>query len=163
MKNGLIAYFVGNPAAARLLMIFLILGGVITGLQLRFQNAPDLDLRTVAVTLASPGSSPREVEEDINRRIEESVVGLAGVARVVGTASEGFARIEVELESFANADAVLADIKNAVDSIENFPPASAEAPRVEIKKLSTEVLTLSRLVVDTVREQTPSDGRGHSR
>ena len=143
MKNGLIAYFVGNPVAARLLMIFLILGGVIAGLQLRFQNAPDLDLRTVTITLASPGSSPREVEEDISRRIEESVVGLAGVARVVGIASEGFARIEVELESFANADAVLADIKNAVDSIENFPPASAEAPRVEIKKLSTEVLTLS--------------------
>ena len=32
MKNGLIAYFIGNPVAAKLLMLFLILGGVLAGL-----------------------------------------------------------------------------------------------------------------------------------
>ena len=143
MKNGPIAYFVGNPVAAKLLMIFLILGGVIAGLQLPVRQIPELDLRTIVVTLASPGSSPKEIEEDINRRIEESVVGLAGVARVVGVASEGLARIDVELETFADADAVLADVKNAVDGIENFPPPSAEPPRVELKKLSAEAVTIS--------------------
>ena len=38
---------------------------------------PAMDLRTVTVTVPSPGSSPREVEQDIVRRVEESVVGLA--------------------------------------------------------------------------------------
>ena len=143
MKNGLIEYFVGNPVAARLLMIFLILGGLIAGLNTQVRQIPDLDYRTIVVTLPSPGSSPREIEEDINRRIEESVLGLEGVDRVVSVASEGLARVEVEIETFADADAVLADVKNAVDSIENFPPPSARPPRIEHKRLSVEVLTLS--------------------
>ena len=143
MKNGLIAYFVGNPVAAKLLMIFLILGGVLAGLNIHVRQVPDLDFRTIVVTLASPGSSPREIEEDINRRIEESVVGLEGVDRVVSVASEGLAKIEVEIETFADADAVLASVKNAVDSIENFPPPSAQPPKIALKKLSVEVLTVS--------------------
>ena len=143
MKNGLIEYFVGNPVAARLLMVFLILGGIIAGLNIHVRQIPDLDFRTIVVTLASPGSSPREIEEDINRRIEESVLGLEGVDRVVSVASEGLARVEVEIETFADADAVLADVKNAVDSIENFPPPSARPPRIEHKRLSVEVLTLA--------------------
>ena len=143
MKNGLIEYFVGNPVAARLLMVFLILGGIIAGLNIHVRQIPDLDFRTIVVTLASSGSSPREIEEDINRRIEESVLGLEGVDRVVSVASEGLARVEVEIETFADADAVLADVKNAVDSIENFPPPSARPPRIEHKRLSVEVLTLA--------------------
>ncbi|MDE0060459.1 MAG: efflux RND transporter permease subunit, partial [Defluviicoccus sp.] len=143
MKNGLIAYFVGNPVAAKLLMLFLILGGVLAGLNIHVRQVPDLDFRTIVVTLVSPGSSPREIEEDINRRIEESVVGLEGVDRVVSVASEGLARIELELETFADADAVLADVKNTIDSIEGFPPLSAKPPKIGLKRLTIEVLTIS--------------------
>jgi len=143
VKNGPIAYFVGNPVAAKFLLILLIVGGVFSGIQLTVQHIPEIDLRTVSVTVRVPGASPKEVEEDINRRIEESVVGLPGVARVVGTASQGFARLDVELETFADDGAVLADVRSAVESIENFPPPNAERPRVELKKLAIEVMTLA--------------------
>ena len=160
LKNGLIAYFAGNPVAGNLLMLFLIAGGVIAGLQLPVQHSPELDLRTVMVTVAAPGSSPREVEEDINRRIEESVVGLAGVARVVAVASEGLGRIEIELATFADADVVLDDVKTAVDAIENFPPAIAEQPEVELKRAALEVMTLAVTspVVSDDRLRTAAEG-----
>ena len=87
--GALIAYFAGNPVAANLLMLFLIVGGLIAGANLAVQHAPEIDLRTVTVTVESHGASPREVEDDINRRIEESVVGLEGVSRVVATAVRG--------------------------------------------------------------------------
>lgn len=143
MKHGPIAYFAGNPVAAAMLMIFLILGGVIAGLQLRVQQIPNVDLRTIVVTSAVPGASPKEVEEDINRRIEESVVGLAGVARVVSVASQGFAKTEIEIETFADPATVLDSVRGAVDGIENFPPPNAEPPRIEVKKLSAEVMAIS--------------------
>ena len=143
MNKGPIAYFVGKPVAAKLLMIFLLLGGILAGTQLAVRPLPEIDQRTVVVTVESPNSSPREVEEDINRRVEESLISLDGVARVVSEATEGHALIEVELETFADANEILADVKTAVDSIENFPPANAELPRVEIKRLNFEVLTLA--------------------
>ncbi|MDE0114820.1 MAG: efflux RND transporter permease subunit, partial [Albidovulum sp.] len=143
MKNGPIEYFAKNSVAAKLLMVSLILGGLIAGMQLPIRPLPKIDLRSIVITVDSPGSSPREIAEDINRRIEESLIGLDGVARVVSEASENLSLIEVELETFADANAVLADVSNAVDSIDNFPPASAEHPRVEIKKMNYEVVTLA--------------------
>ncbi len=143
MKNGLIAYFAGNPVAANLLMLFFIVGGLIAGSNLPVQNFPEIDLRSVTVSVRSPGSSPREVREDIVRRIEENVIGLPGVERVVATAYEGLAQVTVELATFADAAAVLDDVKNAVDRIENFPPLSAEQPEIEYNRVEIEVLTLS--------------------
>ena len=143
MKSGMIAYFAGNPVAANLLMVLLIVGGVMSGLQLIVQYYPDIEARQAAVTVQYPGASPKEVEEDINRRIEESVVGLPGVERVVATASQGIGKVTVEVATFADADAVFNDIQSAVDSIENFPPVKAEQPEVVLLKLSHEVMTLA--------------------
>ena len=143
MNRGPIAYFVGNSVAAKFLLVLLLVGGVVAGLQLNVQHLPEIDLRTVSVTVRVPGASPGEVEEDINRRIEESIVGLPGVARVVGKASQGLAQLEVELETFADNGTVLADVRSAVESIENFPPLNAEQPRIELKKLAIEVMTVA--------------------
>ena len=141
--TGLIAYFAGNPVAAKLLMLFLFVGGVIAAFNLPVQNFPDIDGRTIQVTVRSLGASPREVEEDINRPVEEAVVGLPGVERVVSTAIQGRGRIEVELAEFADSDAVLRDVQSAVDAIENFPPLGAERPEVAHLKGFIDVMTLA--------------------
>ena len=143
MAAGLIAYFAGNRVAANLLMALLIVGGVLTGLQLAVQYYPDIDPRLVTVKVDYPGASPREVEEDINRRIEESVVGLSGVERVIASARQNHGRVTVEFAPFADADSVFNDIQSAVDSIENFPPANAEKPEVTLAQFSPEVMTLA--------------------
>ena len=91
----------------------------------------------------TPRSSPQEVSEDINRRIEQGVIGIPGAERVVSTASEGLGEIKVELSTFANPAVVLEDVRGAVDSIENFPPGAAEQPEVKLKQTGYEVLTLA--------------------
>ena len=142
-NKGLIAYFAGNPVAANLLMLVGIVGGVVSGLQLAVQNYPDIDLRSVRVTVRAPGFSAQEVEQDINRRVEESVIGLAGVERVVATASENLGRVDVEVATFADSGTVLRDVQSAVDGIENFPPLNAERPEVKLHRLDIEVMTLA--------------------
>lgn len=142
-KKGLIAYFAGNPVAANLLMLVGIVGGLASGLQLAVQNYPDIDLRSIRVTVRAPGSSAQEVEQDINRRVEQSVIGLPGVERVVATATEDIGRIDVEVATFADSGTVLRDVQNAVDSIENFPPINAERPEVKLHRLDIEVMTLA--------------------
>ncbi len=163
-QRGLIAYFASNPVAANLLMLVFIVTGIASGCRLAVQNFPEIDLRTVNVTVLSPGSSPQEVEQDINRRIEESVIGLAGVERVVATATEGLGRINIEIATFADADSVLNDVRNAVDAIESFPPLNAERPEIRLAQLSIEAMTLAvsssavgenelRLAAEDVRDE----------
>ena len=58
-RAGFIAYFAANPVAANVLMLFLIVGGLAAGSRLVVQHYPDLDLRTVRVTVEAPGASPQ--------------------------------------------------------------------------------------------------------
>ena len=143
MHKGPIAYFAGNPIAANLLLAFLIVGGLIAGASLPIQSYPEIDLRAVMVSVRAPGTSPREVEEDIVRRIENSVIGLPGVARVVATANEGLAQVRAEIATFANPGDVLDSVQGAVNEIENFPPVTAEQPEVAFDRVEIEVLTLA--------------------
>ncbi len=143
LGSGPIAYFAGNPVAAYLLMIFLIVGGVLSGLQLTVQYYPDFEARRAFVSVLYPGASTKEIEEDVNRRIEEAVFGLPGVERVVSTASQGIGNVTVEMATFADSDAVVNDMQSAIDGIENFPPARAEQPDVQLLKVTHEVMTLA--------------------
>ncbi|MDE0520737.1 MAG: efflux RND transporter permease subunit [Boseongicola sp.] len=143
LGSGPIAYFAGNPVAAYLLMILLIVGGVLSGLQLNVQYYPDFEARRAFVSVLYPGASTKEIEEDVNRRIEEAVFGLPGVERVVSTASQGIGNVTVEMATFADSDTVVKDIQSAVDGIENFPPARAEQPDVQLLKVTYEVMTLA--------------------
>ncbi len=143
MSKGLIAYFAQNRIAANLLMVFLIIGGLIAAFQLPVQNLPKLNLRTIIVTIPSPGSTPKEIEEDINRRVEESVIGLSGVERVLSEAKHGFGKVSIEIETFADPDEVLNDVTNSIDAIDRFPPPSAERPDIKLAKFSVEALTLA--------------------
>ena len=143
LKSGPIAYFAGNPVAAYVLVIFLIVGGVLSGLQLTVQYYPDFEARRAFVSVLYPGASPREIEDDVTRRIEEAVVGLPGVERVVSTASQGIGKVTVEMATFADSDAVVNDMQSAIDGIENFPPVRAEQPDVHLLKVTHEVMTLA--------------------
>ena len=143
VPRGPIAWFAANPVAANLLMVFLIVAGVIAGSQLAVQNYPEIDARRIAIEIPSPGASPGEVQEDVVRRVEEAIVGLPGVSRVVSTAKDGIGLIDVELETFADDEAVLNDVENAIDTIENFPPPNAERPKVSLLKWWSDVVTVA--------------------
>ncbi len=143
MNKGLIAYFAQNRTAAKLLTLFVLVSGTIAAVQLPVQLYPQIDLRRITVIVPFPGATPKEVEQDINRRVEESIIGLSGVERVVTNATANTGVITIRLTPFADEDAVLSSVENAVDSIDRFPPPKAERPTIQIEKLKLEVLTLS--------------------
>ena len=143
LRSGPIAYFAGNPFAANLLMLLLIVGGVLSGLQLIVQYYPEFEARRATISVPYPGASPQEIEEDVNRRIEEAVIGLPGVERVVSSASQGIGKVTAEMATFASADAVLNDLQSAIDGIENFPPVRAQRPDIQLLKVTHEVMTLA--------------------
>lgn len=142
-RGGPVAFFARNPVAGNLLMVLLLLGGLYTAERLEIWNVPQVDARQITVTVPYPGSSAAEVEEDINRRVEENLVPLPGVDRVTSHAREGLGSILVDLEIFANPSQVLDDVRTAVERIELFPPAAAEQPVVELAEAPRNVVTVA--------------------
>jgi multidrug efflux pump subunit AcrB len=119
--RSIIKYFIEHPTVVNL-CLFLIAGlGVVQLLNTRTTNFPAQRVRFIDVTVPYPGATPREVEEGITLKIEENLEGVDGIDRVTSSSASSMARISAELTEDAETNVVLAEIKNAVDRINNFP------------------------------------------
>ncbi len=140
--RGLIAYFAKNPVAGNLLMVILLIGGLLSVVDLTAQVFPTIDPGTVSITVAYPGATPTEVEEGITRRVEEAVFGIDGVERVTSRASENLGSVTLELKDFVDAGKVRDDAEAAVQQLVDFPPEDAEQPKVVRAETLSDVLTI---------------------
>ena len=139
----LIAYFCRNPVAPSVLLALVFVGGIVALNMTTLETFPEFDPRIVRVEVAYPGANPAEVEEDIVKRIEESLVGTVGVSRTVSVSRAGLAVVEAEMEPFADDIDTLNLVRTAVERIEDFPPRNAEQPEVTQVEVNRNVLTIS--------------------
>lgn len=125
--GGSIRWFVNNPIAANLVMVFLIVGGAMAIPALDKQFFPDFELNMVQVSMPYRGAGPREVEEQICVRIEEAVHDLRGVKEVRSSSRQGIGTVTIEAEADYDMQRLTAEIKTRVDAITTFP-VDAERP-----------------------------------
>lgn len=119
--NALIAWWAKNPIAANLLMISIVIAGVMAFSRIEREVFPSADFNGATVSVAWPGASPQEIEEQIILRIEEAISGIDGIKHVESTAQENSAQINVEGLDDGDATKLLNDIKNRVDGISTLP------------------------------------------
>ena len=141
--KGVIAYFARNPVAANVLLFLLFVGGLIASDLITLETFPEYDPRIIRVEVPYPAATPAEVEEDIVKRIEESLVGTIGVARTISSSREELAVVDVEMEPFADDIDTLNFVRTAIDRIEDFPPYNADEPEVSKLEVSRNVLTVA--------------------
>jgi multidrug efflux pump subunit AcrB len=130
-----------NRVTPNLLMIFLLVGGILSSLTIKKEVFPEYELDQVTVRVAYPGASPEEVERGIILVVEEAVRGLEGVKELTATAAEGQGTVVIELLSDADQQKVYQEIKQEVDRIRTFPD-DAEEPEVSLRTHRHEVLNI---------------------
>jgi multidrug efflux pump subunit AcrB len=140
--RGMVAWFAKNHVAANLLMLFLLIAGVVTGLTMKLEVFPETSLDRISITMEYRGASPAEVEEAIVRRIEENVAGLAGIKRIDSEAREGFGSVTIEVIKDWDLKELLDEVKAEVDRITTFPE-EAEEPIVQEMTRRTQVINVA--------------------
>ena len=153
-RSGPIAWMTHHTVAANLVMFIFILGGLVIMTNVKQEVFPEFKVDQIRVSVPYPGASPEEVEQGIILSIEDVVRGLDGVKHVTATASEGRAKVEIELLDGANADNVLQDVVNEIDGIQSFPEL-AEEPIISLAEVRNQVVTV--LVYGDQEEQTLRD------
>ena len=128
-----VAWFAGNHVAANLLMIFLLVAGIITGLTMKIEVFPEMELDIISISTVYSGASPSEVEGAILRRIEEKVAGLAGIERIDSVARESVGQITIEVMKDWDVKKLLDEVKSEVDRITTLPD---EAEKPEVRALT---------------------------
>ena len=149
--KGAVAWFAENHVAANLLMLFILLAGVVTGLTTKLEIFPETSLDTISITMEYPGASPAEVEEAIIRRIEEKVAGLAGIKRIDSVAREGFGTVTIEVMTDWDLQELLDEVKAEVDRITTFPN---EAEEPTVREITRRVQVLNVAVYGDAPEYT---------
>ena len=117
----LITYFIKYPVAVNLLLLLILIFGISGLTRLKSSFLPLSDSFIILVNVTYPGASPEEIEEGIVLKIEDNLRGLPGIDRVTSVSSENSALITIETFLDYDIDAVLAEVKNAVDRVPSFP------------------------------------------
>ncbi|UXX79692.1 efflux RND transporter permease subunit [Reichenbachiella carrageenanivorans] len=117
----IIDHFIKYSVAGWVLVIAFTFLGTVGFLNLKSSFFPLVESRIISVNVTYPGASPQEMEEGIVLKIEDNIRGLVGIDRFTSTSSENSASISIEVLKGYDIDAVLADVKNAVDRIPSFP------------------------------------------
>ena len=125
----IVSLFVKFPFYANLIIVFLLVAGSISLMNMRKAFFPELTSRNINISVYYPGASPVEMEEGVASRIEEAVRGIVGIKEITSASSENSASISIETTGEYDIDEVLIEVKNAVDGISSLPSA-AERPIV---------------------------------
>lgn len=104
-----------------MVIIAFVLFGVFGVFQLKSSFFPLQDPEIININVTYPGAAPQEIEEGIVLKIEDNLKGLIGIDRVTSVSRENGGSITVEIETGRDIDAMLAEVKNAVDRVPNYP------------------------------------------
>ena len=121
--GGIIAWFVRNPVAANLLMVFLLIIGahaLITG-KLTYEVFPEFTSTSVTISTSYSGATPKQVEQGITLAIEQAIYEVEGIDSINSTSAEGVSRVVVTALEGYNLDRLQRDLEAAVTRISTFP------------------------------------------
>ncbi len=118
----MIAWFAKNDVAANILLVLIMLAGAYVMLnKVPVDLFPEIEVRSVSVSVTLPSASPQEVEEGITIKIEEAVQDIEGIRQINSQSSEGRASVTLSVEEGYDVRELLEEVKIRVDAISNFP------------------------------------------
>ncbi|WCL47805.1 efflux RND transporter permease subunit [Leptospira sp. GIMC2001] len=139
----LFKYFVDRPLFVRIMLVGIVLISIQSITKMQRDSFPQVDLGTMIITTKYLGASPKDVEENVTRLIEDELKGVAGIKTFNSTSQENVSSIVVEIDiDFPNQDEVKDEIRRAVERVTDLPSEVKERPQVRDLK-ATEFPVLS--------------------
>ncbi|MCM8789987.1 MAG: efflux RND transporter permease subunit [Candidatus Omnitrophica bacterium] len=104
-----------RPKGTFVLTLMVIVLGVFFVRTLSVDLLPDITYPLIRIIIDWKGASPEEIEENILKRVETSVATTEDAIKVISSAIEGNASIEVYFEYGKDMDVALADTRAKLD------------------------------------------------
>lgn len=122
-------WFIKNPVAANLMMLFILASGMLSLFNLRIEGFPKIPPDSIIVSALLPGASTNQMDSSVAQKIEQALEGVPGIKRISSFSAASFAEIQVKKTNGYSLAQLEKDIKNRIDSIDNLPQ-DLEKPRI---------------------------------
>jgi multidrug efflux pump subunit AcrB len=120
----LTSWFIRNPVAANLMMLLMLIAGWLTVSSIRVEGFPKLPADTLEITTIFPNAQVDHVDQQITRKIEKAIEGLAGVKKVSSYSSEGISSVSVQKQEGYLLERLSEDLRAKLDAIYGLPEKS---------------------------------------
>jgi len=110
--------------AANLMMVLLLVAGWLTVSSIRVEGFPKLPADTLEITTIFPNAQVDHVDQQITRKIEKAIEGLAGVKKVSSYSSEGISSVSVQKQEGYLLERLSEDLRAKLDAIYGLPEKS---------------------------------------
>lgn len=124
------AWSIRNPAIPLVFFAALLLAGMVSFRFMDVTNNPDVEFPMVTVSIAQPGASPTEIENQITQRVESAVRSINGVVSIQSTAREGSSMTMVEFEIGIDITDALSEVTTSVASVRGSLPDGILEPQI---------------------------------
>lgn len=132
------------PVPVILFFIVLTFAGIQAFQKLGIDANPNVDFPIIIVSVAQPGASPVELETDVTKKVEDSLVSIVGIDNITSTVSDGFSTTVIEFELGTQVEQSLNDVRDAIAKIRQDLPQDVTEPSITHPNFSGEpIITYS--------------------
>lgn len=127
----MIESFVKRPVTTIMFVLFFIILGIVSFFNLNIEQSPRIEFPLVTVNVTYPGASPLEIETQVIKKIEDSVVEISEIKKIESRSFENFGYILVEFYLSADVNNKLIEVKDKVEVVLNDLPDAIDRPIVQ--------------------------------
>ena len=116
----------GNPVAAAVAVLLVLLFGSIALTQIPVQMIPTVVIPRITINTAWRAAAPDEVESEIIEVQEDVLRGVPGVEQMVSTATQGMATVSLRFDVGMSVERALIEVMNRLNQVPRYPADATE-------------------------------------
>ncbi|MEC0369517.1 efflux RND transporter permease subunit [Paenibacillus chibensis] len=140
--KGIINFSLNNKFAIWILTIIVAAAGLYSGLAMKQETIPNINIPFLSVTAVYPGAAPEGVVQDVTQPLEQRLRNVDGVKTVQSTSMENAANIAMEFDYGTDLDQATAAVREALNEV-NLPEGVQKPTISKFSMSSFPVVSLS--------------------
>lgn len=117
LMNRIINFVLKNKFAVWLLTIIITVAGLYSGMNMKLETIPNINVPMVSITTVYPGATPQEVADKVSKPIEQAVQNLNGVNAVNSSSFQNASSIQIEFKYAKNMDEAEDEINDVIGKL----------------------------------------------
>ena len=134
---------VRKPISTLLIFVGAIVLGLFSLNQLSIDLYPEMEIPMLSVITSYPGASASEIEQNITRRMENSLNTVSDLKKITSRSQDNMSVVILEFEWGTNLDEASNDVRDVLGRVETYMPDGADKPM--IIKFSTSMMPVMYL------------------
>lgn len=125
-------FSIKRPITVTMIFLSLVVVGIISSQMLKLEKFPEMKFPFVNVNVSYPSSTPKEVEQNITRILEEALATIGDIDSINSRSSTSGSNVGIQFKSDADIDEKAMLVKEQVDLIKRDLPSDVR--RIDVNK-----------------------------